>query len=123
MRVSSATLPSCIGTLKSTRTRAVLPPQPTSRTVQRRPTLARCGGLRPRTLAHSRGFANDLAQDRSIHRGATAQVAGDERGDVREAAGVAVLVVVPAHDLGQVADHKRIQATEDRRTGVAPEVG
>src|SRR5579864_4893988 len=36
MRVSSATRPSFIGTLKSTRTRAVLPLQSTSRIVQRR---------------------------------------------------------------------------------------
>src|SRR4051794_29493000 len=98
MRVSSATRPSFIGTLKSTRTRAVLPAQSTSRMVQRRGTLLfaghgarrRCGRVaaQARVLAPPTRVAHDLLQDRAVGRGAPVQFARHEGGYVRQAAGV-----------------------------------
>src|SRR3981081_4091302 len=118
-----ATRYSCIGTLKSTRTRAVLPSQSTSRTVQRR-TLFLAGSRRcqPRVLAPGAGVTHDLLEDGAIRGCLAAQVAGDKRRDVRQSAGIAKLVVVPADHLDQVAYDQRIQPAEDRRTRIALEV-
>src|SRR6478672_2796521 len=102
MRVSSATRPSSRprGTLKSTRTSAVLPLQSTSRMVQRRRTwlLADRGGgcAFAAGSAPASGVADDLLEHRAVRRGAAAYMSGDESGDVRQATRVAVLVVVPA---------------------------
>ena len=79
MRESSLTLPSSMGTLKSTRTRTRLPAGP-------RPGRSACPWLRA---------AQAVAA-------ATSMRAADERDEVGHAAAVAPLVVVPGDDLHEV---------------------
>src|SRR5215813_11960019 len=137
MRVSSATWPSFIGTLKSTRTSAVLADQSVSRMVHSRWVRGRGSGVSVTScltadrwrLAHQfcllaprAGVADDLAQDGAIRGFSAVQLARNERGDVRQPTRIAHLVVVPAQHLGQIADDERVQSAEDRRARVALEV-
>ena len=100
IRESSVTLPSWSGTLKSTRTKTRLPLASTSRIV----SLSICVGRR----------SGD----------ADGQALGDEADQVGHPAAVAPLVVVPRDHLDhRPADHHRRCGVDDRRAGVAPEVG
>ena len=97
MRVSSLTCPSSMGTLKSTRTRTRLPAGSKSRTVSL-------------SMAQALGDAG-------------VQPSGHEVDEVRDAAAVAPLVVVPGDDLDQVATHgHRAGGVDDRGACVALEV-
>src|SRR5688572_27439008 len=102
-RESSLTLPSSMGTLKSTRTRTRLPAGSKSRTV----SLSISGGAarRLRGAALAEAFAEALA---------------DVRHEIGDAAAVAPLVVIPGDDLDHpLADDHRRQRVDDRRAVVA----
>src|SRR5688572_29458118 len=114
MRESSLTLPSSMGTLKSTRTKTRLP----------------CGSM-SLTVCFSKGGAPALfggcerwcrllrAAGRSLHLALSsatlAQLPGHERDEVRDAARVAPLVVVPGDDLDHVAEDDRVHGADDGR--------
>src|SRR3972149_12211475 len=93
MRVSSVTLPPLMGTLKSTRTRTCQPDTSTSRTVFL-------------FMAASR-----------------LELLGHDRREIRRAARVGPLVVVPGNDLDHrsAQDHRR-KAIHDRGARIALEV-
>src|SRR5262245_28756244 len=106
MRESSVTLPSWSGTLKSTRTKTRFPAASRSRTVS----------LSMFEFLPGRGAGSGRRGDRQALR--------DERGEIRDAAAVAPLVVVPGDDLHEVAaqDHVR-REVDDGRAAVTAEVG
>src|SRR5256885_4024877 len=107
MRESSVTLPSSSGTLKSTRTRTRFPATSRSRIVSL--SMGRSGCFRPPPSGGAGGASRELR--------------GDEGQEVRAAAAVAPLVVVPGDDLDhRPAEHHRALAVDDRRARVAPEV-
>src|SRR5450759_4505132 len=101
MRESSVTLPSASGTLKSTRTKTRLPAASRSRMVSL-------------SIFDSSGSPGGSGSGQPV---------GDELHEVRDAAAVAPLVVVPGDDLDEVAaqDHVR-REVDDRRPAVASEV-
>src|SRR3990172_11454124 len=97
MRESSLTLPSSIGTLKSTRIRTRLPCGSKSRTVSfsivQFPIWAMPGSG---------------AGGRGLHGLGGRQALADVGHEIGHAAGVAPLVVVPRDDLDHVAEHDRV---------------
>src|SRR5215218_11023960 len=93
MRVSSATRPSSRGTLRSARTRTLLPATSASRT--------------------DRGLRTHWGADRRA----------DLLGNVDEPAAVAPLVVVPADDLDHRPVRHRREPVDDQRVWVADDVG
>src|SRR5574337_1955112 len=105
MRVSSATLPSSRGTLKSTRRKTRFSRGSKSRTVSLSiaPSARRWAGSRPPRRSQTFGHVGH---------------------EVCHAAAVAPLVVVPGDDLHEVAaqDHGG-GAVDDRGPAVTPEVG
>src|ERR1039458_6915146 len=100
MRESSVTLPSCSGTLKSTRTKTRLLLASTSRIV---------------SLSMSVGAPSGDADRQAL---------GHEADQIRDAAAVAPLVVVPRDHLDhRPAEHHGRLRVDDRGAAVTPEVG
>src|SRR5215216_1423172 len=140
MRLSSVTLPSCIGTLKSTRIRTRLPLISISLTVflfmgtpdrhlhppLHAPTLpgtardlltctCRCAAKRMRKYSKSGRCAPGASVDRlraSLWDGwERLQTLGDHRSKISRTACVTPFVVVPSHDLDHVTNDKCIHGT------------
>src|SRR5688572_8818751 len=115
MRESSLTLPSSMGTLKSTRIRTRLPCGSKSRTVSFSMAQlsiwvwpgARAGSGSARAGLHGRGSRQALAD------------IGDQIG---HAARITPFVVVPRHVLDHVPEHDRVRGADDGRVVVALEV-
>src|SRR4030095_8985697 len=97
MRLSSVTLPSCIGTLKSTRIRTRLPLRSISFTVFLFMAYIKpCEGSRP---------SGSLRKVRTLKRFRY------KCREISSATGITPFVVVPCYDLHHVADDKRIHGT------------
>src|SRR5688500_14406302 len=115
MRLSSVTLPSCIGTLKSTRIRTRLPFRSISFTVF---LFMRCsahiGKQENRYTSPLPVYLSTFVLSQTLHNHCC-QVSG--------AAGIAPFIVVPRYNLDHVADHKRIQGAEHRGVIRAAQVG
>src|SRR5687768_5467972 len=115
MRESSLTLPSSIGTLKSTRIRTRLPCGSKSRTVSFSIAQlsiwvgpgAPAGSGSARAGLHGRGSRQALA---------------DIRDEIGHAARIAPFVVVPRHDLDHVAEDDRVHRADDGGVLVALQV-
>src|SRR4051794_22149637 len=109
IRVSSVTLPSWSGTLKSTRTKTRLPAASRSWTV----SLSMVGSSGSRALPAPSGSGPDRGM-------CSGEAVGDELREVRDAAAVAPLVVVPGDDLHEVASQHHVRReVDDGAAGVA----
>src|SRR5688572_9823698 len=115
MRESSLTLPSSIGTLKSTRIRTRLPCGSKSRTVSF--SMAQLSILGTAGARAGSGSARA-----SLHGRGSRQALADIRDEIGHAARIAPLVVVPRHDLDHVAEHDRVTGRNDGRVLVTLEV-
>src|SRR6185295_9654448 len=106
MRESSSTLPSLIGTLKSTRTKT------------RWPRRGRSFMESLATKRHKKHKEKPIKEPTELK-----TFARDVLDQVADAAGIAPLVVVPRKHLQHPAtDHFRVFSVDDRRVGVAFEV-
>src|SRR5687767_4549050 len=114
MRESSLTLPSSMGTLKSTRTSTRFPLGSKSRTV------CFCMRWAPGVLVGliTTGRSLQLASGS----GTCAHSLTDERHEIGDPARVAPFVVVPGDDLDHVPEDDRVHAAHDRRVLVPLEV-
>src|SRR4030095_14785454 len=119
IRLSSVTLPSCIGTLKSTRMKTRFPLRSMSFTVF-------LFMIAPRVYKQTRKQVHKCWIYLLVHLSTCLpllQALCHERSQVGCPAGVSPLVIVPRNHLDHVADDKRIHRTEHRRVGRAAQVG